>query len=111
MKRLEKALKIGGNTHNPADIWAAVKEGKMQAFQNGESVAVTEVVGYPQKRVIQVVLAVGNLNEVLGLIPEMEEFGRKHGCSSIRMFGRRGWSKVLSRIGWKPPGVIYEKVL
>lgn len=83
----------------------------MQAFQNGESVTITEVIGYPQKRVLQVVLAVGELEDVLALIPEMEAFGKKHGCSSMRMFGRKGWSKVLPKIGWKSPGVTYEKAL
>lgn len=109
--RLIKALKIGGNSHNPADIWEAVREGRMQAFQKGQSVTVTEVMAYPQKRVMNVVLAVGNMDEVLGLIPEMEDFAKQHGCSSIRMFGRKGWAKVLPNIGWKSPGVIYEKAI
>lgn len=110
-KRLDKALAIGGGTHSPADIWEAVKEGRMQAFQQNQSVVVTEVMGFPQKRVLNVVLAVGEMDDVLSLIPEMEEFGRQHGCEKMHMQGRKGWLKVLPKMGWTQPRVVLERLL
>lgn len=110
-KRLIKALKIGGETHNPADIAVAVKEGRMQAWQNGQSVVITEVIGYPQKRVLNVFIAVGSLDEVMAIQPQLEAFGREHGCYCLRMAGRKGWTKVLPNHGWKPSHVTFERAL
>lgn len=110
-KRLNKALKIAGETHTPQDLSEAVKEGRMQAWQNGQSVVVTEVVGYPQKRVLNVFLAVGTLDEVMPIQPQLEEFGRQHGCYCIRMQGRKGWTKVLPNYGWEQTSVTFERML
>lgn len=110
-KRLAKALKIGGDTYTPADLAAAVKEGRMQAWQEGQSVVITEVIGYPQKRVLNVFLAVGSMDEVMSIQPQIEAFGRQHGCYCLRMSGRKGWSKVLPKHGWKPSYVTFERAL
>lgn len=110
-RRFDKALKIGGNTHTPADIADAVKEGKMQAWQNGQSVILTEVIGYPQTNVLNVVIAVGELDDVLAMLPQLYDFGRQHDCTSIRMQGRKGWAKVLPKYGWEQPNVTFERKL
>lgn len=110
-KRLYKALRLGGETHTPVDIAEAVKEGKMQAWQNGQSVVITEVVGFPQKLVLNVFLAVGTLDEVMPIQSQLEEFGREHGCYCIRMQGRKGWTKVLPDYGWQQTSVTFERML
>lgn len=110
-KRLLKALKIGGNTYTPADLAEAVKEGRMQAWQNGQSVVITEVIGYPQKRVLNIFLAVGELNEIMELEPQLQKFGMEHGCYCIRMTGRKGWAKVLSKYGGKQTYITFERAL
>lgn len=107
-----RALDVAGNTHTPMDIAVAVSEGRMQSWQNGQSLVITEVMAFPQAKALNVVLAIGNLDEVLGVQPQLEAFGREHGCKSIRMEGRRGWSRVLPDLGWKAdPKVIYERTL
>jgi len=110
-KRLLKALKIGGDTYTPADLAEAVKEGRMQAWQSGQSVVITEVIGYPQKRALNVFIAVGDLEEVMKLQPTLEKFGQEHGCYCIRMSGRKGWTKVLPNYGWKQTYVTFERNL
>lgn len=111
-RRLLKALDVAGKTHAPEDVARAVEEGRMQAWNNGDSLVITEVLGFPRTQVLNVFLAVGNLDEVTGLIPEMMAFGREHGCTKIRMQGRRGWARVLPKLGWKEDRqVIFERTL
>jgi hypothetical protein len=45
----------------------------------------------------------------LGLIADLEQFGRAEGCRSMRIYGRKGWQKVLD--GYRPIAVILEKEL
>ena len=110
--RLLRALAIGGNTHGPEDIARLVDEGRMQSWTKGDSFVVTEIVEYPRKKVMNVVIAVGDLQEVLSLIPAIADFGKDHGCESMRMQGRRGWGEVLPHFGWhEVKQVIYERTL
>lgn len=111
-RRLLRALSVAGNTHAPEDVAQAVKEGRMQAWTRGDSLVVTEVLEFPRAKALNVFLAAGDLDEVLSLIPEMAEFGRQHGCGTMRMQGRRGWARVLPRLGWQEAKhVIYERAL
>lgn len=111
-KRLERALGVAGNTHTPDDVSAAIGRGRMQAWTRGDSLVVTEIMQFPRCNVLNVFLAVGNLDEVLSLIPDLEDFAREHGCKAIRMQGRRGWARVLPSYGWKEDKqVIFERAL
>lgn len=111
-KRLRKALAVGGNTHDPQDIAAAVERGEMQAWVNGESLVITEVVHYPRISVVNIVIAVGRLSEVMSLQPAIEIFAREHKCAALRMEGRKGWERVLPHHGWKADQkVIFERTL
>lgn len=110
--RLQRALDVAGNTHTADDVAELVKAGRMQSWVNGDSLVVTEVVQYPRTNALNVFLAVGNMDEVLDLIPMMAEFGRQHGCTKMRMQGRRGWARVLPDLGWhEQKQVIYERAL
>ena len=90
----------------------AVDAGRMQAWTRNDSLVVTEVLNYPRASAVNIVLAVGDLNDVMALQPEIEAFGRAHGARMLRMEGRKGWSSVLPSFGWKQDNkVIYERVL
>ena len=53
LKLLESGLKKGGYTHSIRDILEALQTGKMQAFLNDGSLAITQVVDFPQRRVLR----------------------------------------------------------
>lgn len=111
-RRLLRALDVAGKTHAPEDVARAVSEGRMQAWTNGDSLVVTEVQQFPRGNMLNVFLAVGNLEEVMAIQPELEAFGRAHGCSTMRMEGRKGWARVLPHHGWTPDNkVIFERAL
>ena len=107
-----RALDVAGKTHGPEDVARAVNEGRMQAWTAGDSLVVTEVLEFPKAKALNVFLAVGNLDEVMALQPDLEQFGREHGCSVMRMEGRKGWTRVLPHFGWAADQkVIFERRL
>lgn len=110
-ERFEKALKIGGG-YSLADIAERLRDGRMQGWGDGETAfVVTEIGIYPQGKFVQIVAAAGRLEDVLAQQPDIEAFGREHGCQTMVMWGRKGWAKVLPGHGWVPGGVIYKLAL
>jgi len=107
-RRFQRALDIAGGTHNTHDVMAAVQSGKMQSWQEGQSVVVTEVLGAPQTNICNVFLVAGNMEEIMSIQPRVVKFAKEMGCSKITMRGRPGWAKVLPEYGWHAPGVMYE---
>ena len=111
-KRLEKALRIGGNAYAPEDVAAALKEGRMQSWVRNDTLVVTEVIQCPRYKMLVIFMAVGRLEDVLALTPEIAEFGRENGCTKAKMTGRMGWAGVLPKHGWtKIPEVTFERAL
>lgn len=104
---MEKALRLGGDTHSVSDVVEAIRAGRMQAFWSANAAVITQIVEHPRKKELNVFLAFGDLNEVMAMQPEIAEFGRKHGCSFMVMSGRAGWQKVLPRHGWARVGVTH----
>jgi hypothetical protein len=108
-RRLARALRVGGSVYGPQDILKAVEEGRMQSWTKNESLVVTELMTFPQASALNVVLAVGELDDVMSLQQDIKEFGRAQGAKVMRMEGREGWGAVLPEYGWnKVPHVIYE---
>lgn len=104
-----KAIKIGSNLLTVDGIQKAVSEGKMQSWVRNDSLGVTELVEHHSGLVVNVVLAVGERNDILALNDEIKKFARKHGAKMIRFEGRPGWSAFLPQLGYrKVPNVIYE---
>lgn len=111
-KKIARALLVAGNTHTIDDIDKAIDAGLMQFWENGPTFVVTELISFPQYNVIQIVMAVGELDAVMSLQPAIEQFGRENGASKMRMIGREGWSVVLPRYGWtQDKRVLFEKDL
>ena len=84
-RRLARALEVGGNAYGPEDIAAAVGEGRMQSWVRNESLIVTELLQYPKASAVNIVIAVGALDDVMALQPDIEAFGREHGARVMRI--------------------------
>lgn len=107
-KRFRKALDGLGGAYDVEDIFRRIDDGALQSWQSGQSVVVTEVLGYPRKRIVNVLIAAGNIDEIMELQERVSQWARELGCSKIVMSGRKGWSKVLPRHGWTNGRCIYE---
>lgn len=111
-KKLARGLKECGHTHTADDIRQAVEEGRMQSWVNNDSLVITEVLSHPQGREMNVVLVVGDFNDIMEMQPKIDAFAREYGCSSMRTTGRHGLIKLLPTYGWKPSKkIIFERAL
>lgn len=101
-----QALAAGDGEYAEADVFGLLKRGAWHAFATIEdkqvtNLAVVEVLQYPRKRVLFVHLGAGHDAQaaVKVMWPYIREFAEAHRCSIVRLFGRRGWARVLSRTG------------
>ena len=101
---IESALIKGGNTHNFKDIVDGVISGHMQLWMGANGCAVTEIVVYPNKKVLHVFLAGGDkglgIEQITDMHDDAIEFGKQQGCVGMTVTGRKGWKKVLQSRGW-----------
>ena len=110
-KWIEDALAYSGGTHTFDDIAKGIKTGHMQLWPTEKACAVTEIVVYPQKKVLHVFLAAGDLGQITDAIDAVAAWGIQQGCESLTMNGRHGWKRVLDKKGWKPVMTVMERKL
>ena len=101
---IESALKKGGETHDFKDIVDGVLSGHMQLWMGSKGCAVTEIIVYPNKKVLHVFLAGGDKGYGIKQITDMHDdamaWGKEQGCDGMTVAGRKGWKKVLQSKGW-----------
>lgn len=98
---IERALAYSGGTHTFDDVAAGVFAGRFLLWPAGSSVVVTEWHTFPQKRVLHVFLAGGEMAEVLSIETRLTEFARQHGATALTLSGRPGWVRALRDRGWE----------
>ena len=99
-KYIEDALEYARGTHTIDDIWDGVVTGQFQFWPGDKSAIITEVQIYPQKKVMHIFLAGGELNELLEMEKSVRAFAKTIGCNSMSISGRRGWLRIFERDGW-----------
>ena len=102
---IQSALNKGGDTHDFKDIVDGIMSGNFQLWLGANGCAVTEIVVYPNKKVLHVFLAGGDQGQGIEQITDMHDdamaWGKQQGCDGMTVAGRRGWKKVLASRGWK----------
>lgn len=106
--KIEEAMRSQGDTLDFNYVLECLENGRMQSFSEGDSLLITEIQNYPKKKVLHVVAAVGEMDEILKMEPRFEEFARRMGCSMITASGRSGWSRVATE-GWNTLYTTYGK--
>lgn len=111
--KLARALDRMGGYYTPQDILCAIAEGKMHSFTEGDSWAVCQVAQYPRAKVLEILIAVGDLAECRLLHNRIIEFAEENDISVIEAYGRRGWLADAQRQGWKVKArnFVYQKEL
>lgn len=111
--QIEAALRYCGGTHTFADVRDAVQANRMQLWCGPRSAIITEIIIYPQKKVLNFFLAGGVSAEIEAMLPGIESWGAAHGCSAAGMTGRRGWERTFlcKSAGWTPTHVLFSKDL
>ena len=110
---IEDALVYTGGSHTFEDVVRLVEEGKMQYWPSANSVVITEILNYPQERLLNFFLVGGgNLAEIETMHDPLMEWGRLQGCTKAVMTGRAGWQRTfLTREGWEATLQVYERAI
>ena len=110
---IQSALAKGGDTHDFVDIVDGVISGHMQLWSGERGCAVTEIVVYPNKKILHVFLAGGAKGHGIDQITDMHdsavEFAKRNDCQGMTVSGRAGWKKILASRGWKQQFVTLAK--
>lgn len=108
---IEAALGYGGNTHSFDDVRDMILKGTAQIWPAPRGCAVTEIVQYPRKKVLNVWLAAGEMDQIIDMLDNAMEWGRAQGCEAMTLSGRMGWQRVLAKHGFKPAMLVLERPL
>jgi len=95
---LLNALEYGNETHSLEDVAMALNKDEMQLWPGVNTALVTEIITYPKRKIINVFLAAGDMDEVIRILPYVEKHGKIESCTHMTMTGRKGWDKVMSKI-------------
>ena len=91
-------------THGHMQLWIATEDKQMH------SAMITQIIVYPQKKVLRVISIAGSDFRRLYEFNDMvESFAIKTGCSGMELWGRRGWKTLLP--DWESNYIVYSKDL
>jgi len=114
-KWIQSALDKGGDTHDFVDIVDGVQSGHMQLWSGERGCAITEILVYPNKKILHVFLAGGDNGHGIDQITDMHdsavEFAKRENCQGMSVSGRAGWKKILASKGWEQKFVTLAKEL
>jgi hypothetical protein len=99
---IEAALEYSGGTHSLSDVIDGITSGKMQLWPAPKGCIVTEIVVYPRKKMLNVFLGGGELDQLLDMHKDVIAWSKAQGCEAMTITGRFGWKKPLKAHGWKP---------
>ena len=97
---IEAALEYSGGTHDFIDVAEGINKGTMQLWPTPKGCIVTEIVVYPRKRMLNVFLGGGELDQILDMHQDVIQWAKAQGCTALTMTGRVGWKKPLAKHGW-----------
>ena len=88
----------------PDDIRDLCKSRDMQCWAAHDGhrivcVAITQILVYPRRKVLGVPFVgaeSGHMATWLQHLDAIKEFGREHDCEALRVWGRKGWERVLA---------------
>lgn len=110
-EQLREALERMGNTHTLDDIVAEINARTMQSFVEGETWAVTKLIQFPQRKVLEIVLVIGDIDDAVKLHDTVMAFAAEQNCDLVRTFARDGWQHWAKKRGWRNGMRIYVKEL
>lgn len=111
MAKLARALRMQGDLYGLEDILEMVDSGDLQSFADGDTWAITSITDYPRRRVMDLLIVVGDLQRALSLGDRIVDFARAQGCTLLRADGREGWTDYAVARGWRKVAVTFYKDL
>lgn len=109
--KLERAIAQDGGMTTLPDVVQAIRDGRAQFWQEGETVAVTEMLRYPRGKAVRYWLTAGNIRQACALLPKIEDWARERGAERAEALGRKGWTPFARRYGYAPSAILFTKEL
>lgn len=106
---IEAALEYSGGTHVWEDIVDGLTSGRMQLWPAPKGCLVTEIISYPRKRVVNVFLGGGELEQLADMHEAVIAWAKGQGCTAATINGRKGWERAFKGRGWVPLHVTLGK--
>ncbi len=91
-----------------SDLIGCLQRGEMQAFHNDRGIILTSLVQSPQRKYLEIFLSAGDMDAVLELFPEVEEWALEQGAEFGRAFVRPGFERIFKERGWQKKTVVME---
>ena len=92
---IQAALDHAGNLFSLEDVLEAIQTGKAQFWPGKESAMVTEIKQYPRKKILNIWLAGGKLEDLMLMETYVREYAKRYQCDAMTIQGRPGWQKVF----------------
>ena len=108
---IEAALEYSGGTHNYQDIVDGISSGYMQLWPAERGCLVTEITTYPRKKILNVFLGGGELDQLIEMHDDLSAWGKAQGCDAATIIGRPGWERIYKARGWQRQHVVLAKEL
>lgn len=105
--KLARVLDRMGAVYTVQDILTAIASDRMQSFAEEESWAITQVVNFPRARMLEILAAIGDLEQCRKLHDRIINYAIDNNISLIQAYGRRGWLPDAKKNGWKVKTVSY----
>jgi hypothetical protein len=111
VRKLDRVLDRMGGLYRASDILALVREGTLQMFAEGDSIAITQIANFPRGKALEIVAVVGDINDLRTLHDRLLIFAAEIGASVIQAFGRKGFMPDAQRRGWriKARSFVYQR--
>jgi len=100
-RHLARALDRMGGIYGLDDILAAIPEGRFQSFAEGDSWALTKIADFPKKRMLEILVALGDLEACRTLHDRVLQYAERNDVDLVQAYGRRGWLRDARTHGWK----------
>ena len=110
-KRIEIALRRGGEYLTLEDLVALARAGKCQFWAEDGAAVASEILTYPRKKVVNVFMAAGELPAIFALQDRITDFAREQGCTAMVCHGRAAWGTIGAAHGWNARAIHYAKEL
>ena len=99
------------NGHTLESVEKRLGNNSAKLFCNKTSLIVAELVQYPLAKVTNIWMGAGDLNGIKSLLPEVEMYAEKMGCSRLEFTGREGWKRWTknNNLGWTMKNIVMKK--
>lgn len=99
------------NGHTLESVEKRLGNNGAKLFCNKTSLIVAELVQYPLAKVTNIWMGAGDLNGIKSLLPEVEMYAKKMGCSRLEFTGREGWKRWTEKndLGWTMKNIVMKK--